>query len=187
VIKEVNPLALDWFIKDYRPKIIYLVRHPAAVANSVFALGWTGHVLKPEAIFSQQTLTSGNFCFARFIYSFWAAHGALQAIVLKRSLQLLEGYEDYRIVKYEDLCTSPMETSSCLYEFCGLDWDANIEREIGSRSRSSKSYQVGSYDLERNSAEMPTKWKSEVSTEHLAQLKEAYLSYNPPYYGPEAW
>lgn len=40
VLKEVNPLALAWLCETYRPRIIYLVRHPAAVALSYWRLGW---------------------------------------------------------------------------------------------------------------------------------------------------
>jgi hypothetical protein len=185
VIKEVNPLALDWIIKEHRPKIIYLVRHPAAVANSFFTLGWTA--LGFESRFSQETLNSENFELERFSGSFWAGQGAFQAIVLKRAVKSLEGYGDYRIVRYEDLCTRPTEIFSQLYEFCGFEWNANLEAEIQRHSTTSKQYQVGRYDLERNSAQLTNKWKTEISEENLAQLQNAYLFYNPPYYGPEDW
>lgn len=185
VIKEVNPLALDWIIQEYRPKVIYLVRHPAAVAYSFFRLGWTAQGF--EARFSQQTRTSENFELERFRDSFWAGQGAFQAVVLKHILKLLEGYKDSTIVRYEDLCTSPTENFCRLYEFCGFDWNANLQTEIQGHSTSLKQYQVGGYDLERNSAEMISKWKTEISEENLAELRQAYLFYNPPYYGAEEW
>jgi hypothetical protein len=74
-----------------------------------------------------------------------------------------------------------------LYEFCGFDWNPKLQAEIERHSTSSKLYTAGGYDLERSSAEMPTKWQTKVSGENLAQLKEAYLFYNPHYYGPEEW
>ena len=185
VIKEVNPLALDWMIQDYRPKVIYLIRHPAAVAYSFFRLGWTA--LDFRGIFSQSTLTSENLEPERFADSFWAGQGAFQAIVLKRALKLLEGYQDSTIVRFEDLCTRPAEIFRGLYEFCGFHWNANLEREIQKHSNSSKQYQVGGYDLERNSAAMINRWQTEISEENLAQIRQAYLSYNPAFYGPEEW
>jgi len=185
VIKEVNPLALDWIINHYRPKVIYLLRHPAPVAVSFFKLGWTA--LGFDARFSRETLAAENFGLERFSDSFWAGQGAFQAAVLKRTLKLLEGYEDHRIVRYEDLCTRPTEIFRQLYEFCGFDWNASLEAEIQGHSTSSKQYQVGRYDLERNSAEMINRWRTEISEENLAQLREAYLFYNPAYYGPEEW
>jgi hypothetical protein len=185
VIKEVNPLALDWIIQDYRPKVIYLVRHPAAVAYSFFRLGWT--TLDFRAIFSQQTLASENLEPERFAESFWAGQGAFQAIVLKRALKLLEGYKDYTIVRFEDLCTRPTEIFRRLYEFCGFHWNANLDKEIQRHSTSSKQYRVGGYDLERNSAAMINRWTTEIPEETLAQIRETYLFYNPPLYGPEEW
>lgn len=34
VIKEVNPLVLPWIIENFDVRVIYLVCHPVAVANS---------------------------------------------------------------------------------------------------------------------------------------------------------
>ena len=40
VIKEINPFACGWLLQAYRPRLIYLVRHPAAVALSNHRLGF---------------------------------------------------------------------------------------------------------------------------------------------------
>ena len=42
VVKEVNPFMLPWLTQNFRPRIIYLVRHPVATASSFKRIGWTG-------------------------------------------------------------------------------------------------------------------------------------------------
>jgi hypothetical protein len=184
VIKEVNPLAIEWFINNYEPRIIYLIRHPAAVANSVFGLRWTGNLF--EKRFSAETLTSMDVDYRKFKYSFWAEFGALQSIVLQLSLQALKG-KDYRIVKYEDLCTNPLDIFRELYYFASLDWSSEVEKQIMAHSTFNGSNTTGTYDVYRNSQAMIDKWKTEMSEETINTLKKAYLYYDPPHYGIEEW
>ena len=40
IVKEVTPLLVTSFIEEVRPEIVYLHRHPVAVAASHIALGW---------------------------------------------------------------------------------------------------------------------------------------------------
>ncbi len=185
VIKEVNPFALDWLLNGYKPKVIYLIRHPAAVANSFFSRGWTGKQF--ENRFLPQTLNSESFHYNQFLHSFWAEHGALQAVLLKRCLDSLKGYQDYRIVKYEDLCEKPKDIFYELFEFGELEWSGEIAAEIDRRTKASTPYAIGKYDLERNSRDMIKKWKTEMSKDSIAQIKEAFLFYSPPYYGSDEW
>jgi hypothetical protein len=40
LIKAVNPLAAELFVERYAPKVVLVLRHPAAVAHSYHRLGW---------------------------------------------------------------------------------------------------------------------------------------------------
>ncbi len=182
VIKETNPLALSWLVQEYRPKIVYLVRHPAAVANSFLANGWKSQRFEdrflPGSIPPEEV--------ERFS-SFWAGHGALQATVLKRTLDLLDNYPDYTILRYEDLCLDPVEEFRRLFDFCALTWDVQTEARIRERAVSKGSYQAGNFDLKRDSLAMITKWQTQIDPSYIDEIREAYLSYDPPFYGPETW
>src|SRR5262245_59245043 len=43
LIKEVNPLGADHFVRDAQVTCVILVRHPAAVAASYHRMGWIGN------------------------------------------------------------------------------------------------------------------------------------------------
>ena len=81
VIKEVNPLVLKWYAERYRPRVIYLIRHPAAVANSFEKMGWTSVSLRERMSERANESFPGDA-------SFWVQHAALQAITLERSLDI---------------------------------------------------------------------------------------------------
>jgi hypothetical protein len=56
VIKEINPFACEWLLKTYSPRVIYLVRHPAAVALSNARLGF----MQGNEIWREQGLHQGR-------------------------------------------------------------------------------------------------------------------------------
>jgi len=185
VIKEVNPLAVAWLVESYRPKVIYLIRHPAAVANSFARLGWVGKQF--EHRFTAETLAKGNFKHERFSSSFWAEQGALQAVILQLVLDELERNSRFIVTKYEDLCANPLAAYQKLYAFAELEWDSSFEEQILLHSNAPESDRSDGYNIFRNSRTMIDVWRSELSAEEIDALKEAYLSYDPRYYGPEEW
>lgn len=106
VIKEVNPLACGWYLSRYRPRVIFLVRHPAATAWSAHRQGWLP-LDRHE----------------------WAKNGLFQARALREARGALEGYADCQTVSYESLAADPLGGFEQLFEFAGLKWnDATRER-----------------------------------------------------------
>lgn len=184
VVKEINPLLLDWLLKRYAPRVIYLVRHPAAIANSYHRLGWTGPQL--ETRFSEAFLSSLKQDYRPFLSSFWAEHGAMQALVHSFAASALKGYEHHEVIKYEDLCRRPHHHFRQLYAFAGLEWNDDISRQIKERSDASAHDRSDIYGTVRDSRAMAKAWKQEVPLKVLRKLREAYLHFDPPYYR-SAW
>lgn len=186
VIKEVNPLSLDWFIEQYMPRIIYLVRHPAAVANSFYKLGWT-HI-QNEHRFSVETLNTLGVNWYDYSSSFFEEFGALQAVIFQYSIEILHNYSDYMIVRYEELCTEPINTYRKLYNFADLEWDGEVERKILKLSDASVASPTRYYDLNKKSNEMLKKWQEELPEQAIKEIKGAYLSINhDQYYNAKEW
>ncbi len=185
VVKEVNPLALDWMIGEFNPLVIYLVRHPAAVAASFNSQGWSGSQFSTR--FSKETMDrlSERFALSEEA-SFWEQLGALQAIVQKLTLETLARHKDKVVVSYEEICESPGSMFEKLCLFSGLSWDDQMETLVRGSSRSSqKSYEPGKYDLKRDSRQMIDKWKSILDPEEVHLLKKGYLENAPEYYAEE--
>jgi hypothetical protein len=185
IIKEINPLALEWMISSYHPRIVFLVRHPAAVANSFQKMGWMGRQF--EERFTPSTLNSLEFDYQVYARSFWSEFGALQAYTLKLTMDLLASSDDYAIVKYEDLCLKPIGVFKDLYDFAGLQWGNTVEEQIIARSEDVHPHPTGKGGAFRLSREMKYKWKEEMDANDLEELKEAYLSFDPQYYRSDEW
>lgn len=189
VIKEVNPLALGWLIGRYRPRVIYLVRHPAAVAASFERLGWLNEEIQggDDQRFSLRRMTSDGAAAARFSYSAWAEHGALQGAVMRSAMSALADYPDQLVIKYEDICADPQASFARLYRFAGLDWDARSEEAVHRQSNLQEHNRFESYSTYRNSRAMVGSWKEEVHPRALAELNKGFRHFAPPFYSEEEW
>jgi hypothetical protein len=154
------------------------------VAGSFNKLGWGGHL---DQRFSSTRLAALNVPAKELASSFWREHGALQAVVLRVTLEALRNYGDCKVVKYEDLCASPVETFRELFRFAALNWTSDIEERIVRHSTSNQPSATGQYDLCRNSRAIVDKWRTEIADEAIDEIKESYLSFRPPYYGAEEW
>lgn len=161
VIKEVNPLALPWWLELYAPKVIFLVRHPAAVLLSWLRMGWVS-IDKND------------------LYQ----HGRQLGDALHVAARGLEHYRDCRVIVYEELCTDPMLHFRSLYEFAGLCWTTAVEELI--QAHSSKDDSDNPYGTYRNSQSKANAWVDKISSEALTAVKEGYLAGSSPWYRDEA-
>lgn len=99
VVKEVNPSACAWYLRHYRPRVVFLLRHPAAVAMSSQKQGWLGPAVDD-----------------------WARRGMEDAAALREARDVLKDYPDSRTVFFEDLCNDPLPGFRALFDFAGLTW-----------------------------------------------------------------
>jgi hypothetical protein len=104
VLKEVNLLASEYFIQRYRPRVVFLVRHPAAVALSYKTLGW-----EPDLD--------------------WRLHATRQGEALRYALDCLQSYPECRQIQYEELRADPASKLKEVCEFAGLEWGAAAQAE----------------------------------------------------------
>jgi hypothetical protein len=184
VIKEVNPLATGWMLRQYQPRVIFLVRHPAAVAlsfrrlgmdDSVSGFGWALHEgsLSP---FRNHVLSSASAApFERL--------GVLQGAILRYALDVLQTHADCRIVAYEALCADPIEAFRSLFDFSELVWDDEIELFIREQTRR---HDNDPYTTFRNSGTMIESWRQEIATDDLRRLRTAFSVFDLPWYRTDA-
>ena len=107
VIKEVNPRGCLWFIERYQPRVVFLVRHPAAVCYSSECQGWLGST--PDD---------------------WRHRGFEDSESLQIALTALKGYSDHQVVFYETLCERPVDEFRRLYDFAGLTWSTEVAEKV---------------------------------------------------------
>ncbi|MGF1475805.1 MAG: sulfotransferase [Geminicoccaceae bacterium] len=160
VIKEVNPLACAWYIEAYRPRIVFLLRHPAAVALSYRKLGW-------EQLDQDRTVA-------------WEAFGRRQSFALREAHRALSVYDDKCFVDYDDLCRNPVEGFRALFGFAGLTLSSAIENGI--RRRSAGGDRSDTYGTSRDSASMIDSWRKRVAEPELRALRAGFASYDLPWF-----
>lgn len=157
IIKEVNPLAGGWYMRRYQPRIVLLLRHPGAIAESFQRMGWLG--AEPED---------------------WAANGELQGRALRAVFDMSDSQPACKTVHYEALCASPLNAFRDLFTFAHLTWDAQVETFISMKT--SGEAQNDAWNTARNSRLMIDAWRSRVSSENLSALRNAYRQFDLPWY-----
>jgi hypothetical protein len=159
VIKEINPFACEWLVQTYRPRLIYLVRHPAGVALSNARLGF---LPKDDT---------------------WRRQGEHQGQAHRTVLDCLERYGNFCVVLYEEICAAPRERFRALYDFAGLTWSADIEQFIDANSADGD--RSDPWAIARNSRDMIQDWAGRIDPQALQALHSAYAQFNLPWYCAE--
>lgn len=157
VIKEVNPRACPWLLAAFQPRVVFLVRHPAAVSLSYRSMGWWQGVAPAQ----------------------WEKHGARQAAALRVAWDALHEYPDQRTVTYEELCADPLAVFGALFAFCGLTWDATSAAFI---QRHTTQGDAAPGSTSRRSQAMPDAWRGRVSAQELAALRRGFAAAALPWY-----
>lgn len=155
VVKEVNPLAVNWYVERFRPNLIHLIRHPAAVALSFQKHGWIADT--PSA---------------------WAENGAFQAQVLANALPTVEKHG--HLVRYEDICEQPLACFEELFRIANLRWDAWSRDYVNSRTQGKRT--DDKWATTRNTKNMAHAWRSHVNPTHVATLRAAFAEVDLPFY-----
>lgn len=155
VVKEVNPLAFKHELERLKPRIVFLVRHPAAVASSFLKLGW-------------------------FDGKDWYGFGKRQANILKQTLQMLENYGDFLVVEYEDVTIDPITEFNKICHYCNISFDGYIQKHISSST--SVSTHDDPYNTSRDSKIMKDIWKKRLKEEDVEALMEGFRSENTRFY-----
>ena len=188
VIKSVNPLALPWLLEAYNPRVIHLVRHPAAVASSYWQLGWRN----PEEKLTQLSprLLDGPLKpwrqLIRSTTGFWAAQGVFQGAVQRVATEALANHEDCQIVPYEEICVDAESKLHELLDFAGLNVDDSVRMRIAELSSGDELGGSDTYGTRRNSQEIARAWKRKVNAEQLAALQAGYSAFELPHYNSAA-
>ena len=160
VIKLVNPFAAPWLLRTYPPRLIYLVRHPAAVAVSYRRLSWWS---TDPAIWTQVGRSY---------------HDAHQAV-----LAVSAGGANVRIVSYESLCLEPLAQFRALFEFAGLTWNERLAASI--QAQTSGGDDGNPYSLARDSRAQVGRWRHEIQPQELADLRAGFCHSPLPWYQAE--
>lgn len=182
VIKEVNPLASKWLMSTYKPKIIFVIRHPAAIASSFNRLGWTdinlSHINKSLHNINKKMVDFENRDFNK--NDFWEMFGVMCGVCYCYMLNIIDEYPNSMVFSYEELCSDSVSIFQEIFKFSELIWDDNIELLI--KSKSSVNDDTNPYSTDRYTSQMPDRWRKTLSRENLDRLHKSYLRFELPWY-----
>jgi hypothetical protein len=176
VIKEVNPLAIEWYTRTLAPTLVYLVRHPAAVAVSLNERGWGW-----DGIYEQRFLERTRPALPDVPANFWARIGVIQGIALARATSVTA------TVSFEDLCADPFACFGDLYDVCGLRWTESVAASL--RASTDGAITRGADDplgTTRDTASMADAWRARITPDQLADVRAGWEATNPSRYTDDA-
>jgi Sulfotransferase domain len=185
VVKELNPLVLKRLWQRFRPKIVYLIRHPVPVARSYHTLGWTGPYsahFRPETLAALSSKAKHTLCEQA---SFWEQCGAYQAVVQNLAMEFLATI-DHIVLRYEDVCSEPIKEFSRVFDFCKLPFSERIQEKIEYSSRGTTNYKPGTYDTVRNSRDIRERWKRDMESNDIQRVRSGYFACRPAFYREES-
>lgn len=167
LIKEVNPLAAQFYCDRFNLQLLILLRHPAAIALSYYERGWLEkHV---DLLDSESN------------DSVWGKFGQLYGSYMKSAVDVATQYEDAEIIKYEDLVEDPHANYKKVLIKCNVPEPDNFDKIINEYCFSSDDLN-SSYKTQRNSKATSEKWKSKLSNNNLKSLREGFNKSGLMYY-----
>ena len=154
MIKEVNPLAGGFYASRYSPKILFLIRHPAAVADSFERMGW----LKGQ--------------FEEFGYSY--------ASVISRAIEdISKGWS--RVILFEDIAANPEKRFDNLFDSLDVRPPIEFKKVVTQFSDHARDNQ-DPYSIRRVSQDEVNKWQRNLNSSQIDAVMTGYLRSNLKYY-----
>jgi hypothetical protein len=143
-----RPGWITWMLRN-RPEahVVHIVRHAGGYLNSIATRVWS--IAEPDRVAhsNRQRLVK----IAAQDPTWGALFGDVSSIspvdaelwywrYLNETIHRAgEGKPQYRLVVYEELVDDPVKVSRAIFRWCGLEWDAAIERRVQSMSVWSRS------------------------------------------------
>jgi len=161
LIKEVNPRATRLYCEEFNPKILLLLRHPAAVALSFLQRGW---LESPDVQLDTDDLEG----------TAWEKFGFSYGQAMREALNVIKFLAtEYKIIFYEELADDPQTGFSKIFEYLDVELPNNYDKVIDEFCFSGTA--TLGYQTRRVSKKMITKWKDELTPEIVSQIKKGYL------------
>ena len=177
VVKLLSANALiDWFRQEFDIEVVYLLRHPVAVALSCPRRNW-GNDAKAylqNPFFREQVLGLER---ARFAEGVLAKGTSLQKFVLEWCLENLYPLQVYRerpwlIITYEEVVSRPEQMSELICSRLGLPDPQQMARMVFRPSRTTFFAESRQAIATQGPQALLGKWQKQVPQEDLKGVQE---------------
>jgi len=187
VIKEVAPLLLlEWVYKRYQPEVLFVLRHPCAVALS--ERNKSTSVERPiKEMLKQPDLVEDHLksyiTVMEKAKTPFEVYGALWGARNRVIMDLVPKYPEWKILFYEDLCENPIQRFQELFDNFNLTWTDKVQKYI---NRTTTEKKPGTFSTFRVTKNQTDKWKREMTSSEIEQVRTFVEPFNLPYYNQES-
>lgn len=179
LVKSVHCiLALPYIQQHFGVEIVLVLRHPANIVLSHRKLA------NPDMhrnLCNQQKLVNDYLApfkenLAALDHPLEKAGAQVGAFYYVLGRQLAD-HPEWHLVRHEQFCREPATAFKQLFERLGLSWSAEIEERISGLNKEGEGY-----DYRRIAEKQIDKWKRELSSAHMEQIRTGYRIFPPAFY-----
>lgn len=171
IIKSVHSgLALSFISSHFKPRIVVLFRHPAAVVASCLRMQLADG---NRRVFTQTKLEED------YLQPYMSDIKVLDDPVTAMGLQVAIFYHiwekqlldnpDWISISHEALCHNPEGTFRQLYDSLDLEWTSQVSNYLRQHD-----VEGTGYETRREASTEIDKWTREISTERIKSIKKGY-------------
>ncbi len=177
VVKSVHALlSLDFILPHLTDvKTLFIIRHPAGSISSMLNMN------NPDINRKLYTnpLLIKRYPKLQFVNESWSIEklAGLQASIFYNEIDRLSDQFNSPVVVFEELASQPFEESYKLYQQLGLPWNDHVEQFIQESNQKGEGYETN-----RISKLQADKWKDELTTEQVEEIKIGYSYLEPNFY-----
>jgi hypothetical protein len=189
VIKEVATFpSVEWVARRWNPEVLLVVRHPCACALSVgnAALDRTERARLTHLLEDDRRKEGHLEPYREHLLSARTPLEVSAAIWSAKSVIVSKAHarhDDWRLVRYEDICDDPLGRFRSLYADLGLGWTQEVEAWVEeSTSESSE----GAFSTRRVSALQRDAWRRTMTPRQIGEVRRIVEGIGLPYYTSDA-
>jgi len=194
IIKDpIAVFSAEWMSDTFAMDTLVLIRHPAAFAHSIVKQGWwhpfdhfTSQPAMMRELFAERADEIERF--ARDPQPLLDQAILLWALIHEHIARMRHRRPQWRFVRHEDLSRDPVGGFRDLYGWLGLEWSDDVERAIvESSSEGNPSVTTQAADRKRDSKAAITTWKTRLTPDEQALIRERTFPVWKEFYGDDDW
>lgn len=182
LVKDPTGMFLtDWIASRYNADVLVLVRHPCAFASSIHRLGWpadVGEFLEQPRLMAEW-LAPHERLLRECLDDFWRRVAAFWGAAYTVLHGQLKDHPDWRLVKYEDLCSDPECEYARLFAELRLETTRQTRRFL---EKSTTTQHKHPRSTLRDSRSMLDVWRKRLSKEQIGTVMQVVRQFELPYY-----
>lgn len=174
VVKSIYAqFAVEWLLRNYRPKVIVIQRHPLNVVSSWLELGVDGFDLLSRPILRERYLERLGIPQPERSASRTQLTATWVGLLSTALAEHVEHHPEWLLVTHEDLCEEP---EASMYRVCmrlGLSWTDDVARFLADSNRPGEGF-----SNVRVTREQSTRWRQRLTDSQITEI-EAVLAQFP--------